>query len=91
MRTVTKRELNQRTAQVLAEVDDGARVVVTERGVRRWQIDAVDAGNSVAKLVGAGRIRPPVTPPAAWPDDQSGRVPDPAHVDAVYAASRGDH
>ncbi len=43
MKIVSKRELNQQTASVLAEVAAGESVVVTDRGGPRWRIEAFEA------------------------------------------------
>ncbi|MBA2291767.1 MAG: hypothetical protein H0W15_04840 [Gemmatimonadales bacterium] len=90
-RTVTKRELNQQTAQVLAGVQVGRSVVVTERGVPRWRIEAVDASSAdpVARLLADGRIIPASENPPPWPKREKARY-SPAEVDALYAESRGD-
>lgn len=89
MRTVTKRELNQQTAQVLAEVMPGDSVMVTERGVPRWRIDAVEASaDPVARLIADHRIIPAKAEPAPWPP----RTADhrtPADVDALLEELRG--
>ena len=89
MKVITKRELNQQTAQVLADVDSAGPVVVTERAVPRWRIDAVDAAADViARLRAEGRIVPPKAEQSPWP--RRGRRYSPADVDAIYAQSRGD-
>lgn len=90
MKTVSKRELNQQTAQVLAEIDAGESVVVTERGIPRWRIEAIDAeSDPVARLRHQGRIVTAKTQPMPWPDDDPHDEPD--RVDELYAESRGDH
>jgi antitoxin (DNA-binding transcriptional repressor) of toxin-antitoxin stability system len=43
MKSVTKSELHRQTAKVLAAVDAEGPVVVTERGLPRWRIDAIAA------------------------------------------------
>jgi antitoxin (DNA-binding transcriptional repressor) of toxin-antitoxin stability system len=95
MRSVSKRELNQQTAHVLATVDSGETVVVTERGIPRWRIEAIGAlVDPVERLRLAGRITEPKKEPAPWPaalDDPAGREYSPAEIDALYVESRGDH
>jgi len=41
MKSVTKTDLHRQTAKVLAMADAEKSVVVTERGVPRWRIDAI--------------------------------------------------
>ena len=90
MRTVTKRELNQQTAQVLADVSPDAPLVVTERGVARWRIEVITPeSDPVARLRAYGRIAPAKDIPAPWPTDD--RHDTPERVDRLYAESRGDH
>jgi antitoxin (DNA-binding transcriptional repressor) of toxin-antitoxin stability system len=93
MKEITKRELNQQTAQVLAEVRTGEPILVTERGVPRWRIEAVDGvSDPVARLRAAGRIIPASEHPMPWPADWGrethGRTP--ADVDALLDEMRGD-
>jgi antitoxin (DNA-binding transcriptional repressor) of toxin-antitoxin stability system len=95
MRSVSKRELNQQTAHVLAAVDAGETVVVTERGIPRWRIEAVGAVvDPVEQLRLAGRITEPKKIPAPWitaTDDAADRAYSPAEIDALYTESRDDH
>ena len=89
MKTISKRELNQQTAHVLDAVSVGHSVIVTERGVPRWRIDAVESsGDPIARLRAAGRITPAKTTPAPWPPAESSYTP--AQVDALFAESRGE-
>lgn len=88
MKTISKRELNQQTAHVLDGVSVGHAVIVTERGVPRWRIDAVEScGDSVARLRAAGRITPAKSKPVPWPPAKPSYTP--AQVDALFAESRG--
>ena len=90
--TVTKRELNQQTAQVLDRVRERGAILITERGVPRWRIEPVDGiTDPVERLRAQGRIIPAKEHPMPWPDhepDAAGRTP--ADVDALYAWIRGD-
>lgn len=89
MKTISKRELNQQTAQVLSSVTVGQPVVVTERGVARWRIEAMDrAADPVARLRAEGRITPAKRKPAPWVS--AGARYTPSQVDALFAESRGD-
>jgi len=91
MKAVSKRELNQQTAQVLAEVRAGEPVLVTERGIARWRIEALDAAvDPVARLRAEGRITPAKSEPRPWPAAAGTRRYTPAEVDALFADSRGD-
>ncbi len=90
-KTVTKRELNQQTAQVLAGVQVGRSVVVTERGVPRWRIEAVEdtLTDPVARLLAEGRIIPASENPPPWPAREKAKYTS-AEVDALYEWSRGE-
>lgn len=92
MKTVTKRELNQQTAAILAAASAGEPVVVTERGVARWRIDAIDAHpDPVARLRAEGKIiRVSGRTVGSAGFDDSPRRYTPAEVDAVFAKSRDD-
>lgn len=80
-------------AKVLAEVDAGESVVVTERGVPRWRIVAIGASpDPIERLRAEGRIIPASKNPPPWPRftgaDRRGRTP--ADVDALYTEMRED-
>ena len=89
MKTVTKRELHEQTARVLAAVTSGEPVEVTERGAVRWRITrtaAVDeVTGTIARLRAQGKITPPRADPMPWPDDSHD---EPNRVDMLYADSR---
>ncbi len=94
MKTISKRELNQQTARVLADVHDGEPVLVTERGVPRWRIEAADVAiDPLARLRAQGRLIPHKKNPPPWPKnwerERRGRTP--ADVDALFKDMRGDH
>lgn len=89
MKTISKRELNQQTANVLGAVSVGQPVIVTERGVPRWRIEAVESsGDPVARLRTEGRITPAKAKPAPWPVAKSRYTL--AQVDALFAEFRGE-
>lgn len=91
MRTITKRELNQQTARVLADVASGETVVVTERGVPRWRIEALEAHpDPIERLRSEGRIVPAKKNPRAWTTDQGTRQYTAEEVDALLDDIRGD-
>lgn len=92
MSTVTKRELNQHTAAVLAKVSDVDDVVVTERGKPRWRVSAFrDQESTLARLERDGRYVPPASAPAPWPKHPGGRSYTDAEVDALLGEMRADH
>ena len=92
METVTKRELNQHTASVLAQVTDGEDVVITERGRPRWRVSAVRDGDSaLTRLERQGRYTPPASTPAPWPDQPGGPVYTDTEAEALLNELRGDH
>lgn len=93
MKTISKRELNQQTAQVLAAIHEGEAVLVTERGVPRWRIEVAGSeADPLARLRVQGRITPRREHPPAWPRDweRRARGRTPADVDALLEAMRGD-
>lgn len=93
MKQISKRELNQQTARVLAGVREDEPVLVTERGVPRWRIEAADASaDPMARLRAQGRIIPRKKNLPAWPKDweRRGRSRTPADVDALLEDMRGD-
>lgn len=92
MRTVSKRQLNQQTAAVLAEVTAVDDVVVTERGAPRWRVSAVrGADSSLARLEREGRYTPPSSDPAPWPSAPGGPTYSSGEADALSEQMRGDH
>lgn len=94
MKQISKRELNQQTARVLAGVREGEPVLVTERGVPRWRIEAAaDEADPMARLRVQGRIIARKNHPLAWPKDweKRGHGRTPAEVDALLDDMRGDH
>lgn len=90
MKTVSKRELNQQTAQVLADVRAGAPVLVAERGVVRWRIELIDrADDPIARLRAEGRIRPADGKPPAWPEEAESGYST-RQIEALFNEMRGD-
>ncbi len=91
MKTVSKRELNQQTARVLAEVTTSESVVVTDRGVPKWRIDALETHpDPVERLRIEGRITAAKKNPRPWTSRRATRRYTPAEVDALLAETRGD-
>lgn len=92
MRSITKRELNQQTAQVLAEVEHGSPVIVTERGVPRWRIETVGAEvDPVERLRAAGRLTAASQTPPPWPDDGAAQKRySRTEIDAIVQEMKGE-
>jgi antitoxin (DNA-binding transcriptional repressor) of toxin-antitoxin stability system len=91
MKTFSKRELNQQTAHVLAEVTTGESVVVTDRGVPKWRIEALEAHpDPVERLRIEGRVTPAKKHPRAWTTHREAQRYTPAEVDALLDETRGD-
>lgn len=89
MNTVTKRQLNQQTSQVLAAVKPGRPVTVTERGTALWRIEAVaEPSAPIDRLRAAGRVIPAKEDPAPW--TPAGPQRTPAEIDALLTEFRED-
>lgn len=92
MKTVTKRELNQRTAAVLDQVTDADDVVVTERGRPRWRVSRMWNRDTVLeRLEREGRYTPPASAPTPWPERPGGPVYTSVEADALLDEMRGEH
>lgn len=92
MRTITKRELNQRTAAVLDQVTDTDDIVVTERGRPRWRVSRIrERDTTLARLEREGRYTPPAAEPAPWPSQPGGPAYTRSEADALLDTMRGDH
>ena len=92
MTTISKRELNQQTAAVLARVTDVEDVVVTERGVPRWRvISAREPEDVLAGLERQGRFTPARSTPSPWPSRVGGPAYTTSEADALLAEMRGEH
>jgi prevent-host-death family protein len=91
MAVVSKRELNQHTADVLALVlRDGEPVIVTERGVARWRIvPASPHWDPFARAAAEGRLTPAAAIPRPWPEAVAdGRGPE--EIDRLIAEAKDD-
>ena len=92
MTTISKRELNQKTAAVLARVTDVEDVVMTERGVPRWRvISAREPEDVLGRLERQGRFTPARSTPSPWPSRVGGPAYTSSEADALLAEMRGDH
>ena len=91
-RTVTKRELNQHTAQVLGAVTPEHPIIVKERGGRSWRITVdKDEPHGIDRLAREGRYTPPAVNPAPWPQHPGGPRYTSAEAQALIDDIRGDH
>ena len=92
METVTKRELNQHTATVLARVDGGAEIVVTERGLPRWRVSGyTEPSGGLDRLHREGRYTPPTGTAVDWPEHGAGAPMPGDRVDELLDEARGEH
>ncbi|MDR1266332.1 MAG: type II toxin-antitoxin system prevent-host-death family antitoxin [Propionibacteriaceae bacterium] len=92
MRTVNKRELNHRTAQVLDHVaTTGEPVTVTERGVPKWRVEPFgEARDPYARAIQEGRITPASNRSSAWPPPPRAGRRTSADVSRLIAEMKGD-
>jgi antitoxin (DNA-binding transcriptional repressor) of toxin-antitoxin stability system len=84
MKSISKRELNQNTAQVLEGVGIGEPVIVTERGVPRWRIESLGGELAIGTLVGSLRISKPATRKCSWRDITPYEPKEPTQVTLDY-------
>ena len=92
MKIASKRELNQRTADVLARVTETEDLVITERGVPRWRVSIARQGDgTLARLEREGRYTPPSTDPAPWPSRPGGPAYTDVEATALLDEMRGEH
>ncbi len=92
VQTVTKRELNQRTAAVLDQVTEAGDVVVTERGKPRWRVSTVrNDDTALTRLEREGRYTPPASTPTPWPRHPGGPAYTGEEADTLLDEMRGDY
>ena len=92
MSTVSKRDLNQHTAEVLAQVIQTGEVVITERGEPRWRVSSYDGGDdALARAERRGHYTPPPSTAVAWPATVGGPKYRSTDVDALLDEFKGDH
>lgn len=92
MSIVTKRELNQRTSEVLATVAAVGEVTVTERGEPRWRVSVYSGeDDALARAQRQGRYSPPVSRRVPWPEAVGGPRYETAEVDALVEEMKGGH
>ncbi|WP_106848503.1 type II toxin-antitoxin system Phd/YefM family antitoxin [Blastococcus sp. Marseille-P5729] len=91
MTTVTKRDLNQRTAEVLAQAAAVGEVIVTERGEPRWRVSSYRGqDDSLARAERQGRYTPPASTRVPWPEAVGGPRYESEDVDALLDELKGD-
>ncbi|KXO88989.1 type II toxin-antitoxin system Phd/YefM family antitoxin [Tsukamurella pseudospumae] len=92
MSTVTKRELRQRTSEVLAQATEAGEVIVTERGKPRWRISSYRGqDDALARAERQGRYTAPAVKPVAWPEVVGGPRYEPGDLDALLDEMKGEH
>ena len=92
MKTITKRELNQQTAKVLAQVEAGETVIVTERGIPKWRIEQAHlAVDPLEHWRRQGSLTTASENPESWPDDEPAtRTYTADEIEALVDDIRGD-
>lgn len=89
---VTKRDLNQKTAQVLARVTPDHPVTVSERGEPRWKIVAYQEElTGLERLAALGLATPPAETPVRWPEHTGGPTYTSEEFDALLEEMKGEY
>lgn len=90
---MTKRELNQRTSDVLAQATEAGEVIVTERGEPRWRVSSYQQGqdDALSRAERQGRYTAPAAKPVAWPEVVGGPRYEPGDLDALLDEMKGEH
>ncbi|WP_029144547.1 type II toxin-antitoxin system Phd/YefM family antitoxin [Microbacterium luticocti] len=92
MSTVTKRDLNQRTSDVLARATEIGEVIVTERGEPRWRVSSYRGqDDALARAERQGRYTPPSSSRVPWPQVVGGPRYESREADALIEEMKGDH
>ncbi len=92
MTSVTKRDLNQRTAEVLAQAAVVGEVIVTERGEPRWRVSAYGGQDDpLARAERQGRYTPPASNRVPWPTEVGGPAYQSVDVDELLDQLKGEH
>ena len=92
MKTFTKRELNQKTAEVLNALESGEDlIVITERGEEKYEIRRRETSlDPLERLEAQGLITPAHPNPAPWPPYEPSPTPDPERVDRLIEEMKGE-
>ena len=89
MATVSKRDLNQRTTEVLAQASVVGEVIVTERGEPRWRVSSYRGQDDpLARAERQGRYTPPSNR-GPWPTDVGGPRYRPAGIEGLLGQMMG--
>lgn len=89
---MTKRDLNQRTSDVLAQATEVGEVIVTERGAPRWRVSSYRGQDgALARAERQGRYTPEASRYVPWPDAVDGPRYASEDVDALLDEMKGDH
>lgn len=92
MATVTKRDLNQRTSEVLARAAEVGEVIVTERGEPRWRVSSYSGhDDALARAERQGRYTAPAAERVPWPEVVGGPRYESEDVEALLEEMKGDH
>ena len=92
MSTVTKRDLNQRTSDVLSQAAELGEVIVTERGEPRWRVSSYRGqDDALARAARQGRYTAPASRRVPWPEAVGGPHYESEDVDALLDEMKGDH
>lgn len=92
MSKVTKRDLNQRTSDVLAKATEAGEVIVTERGEPRWRVSSYRGqDDALARAERQGRYTAAASTPVPWPETVDGPHYGSEEVDALLEEMKGDH
>ncbi len=97
MKTISVGELRRNPTRMLKDVavdrvTTTGEVIVTERGVPRWQVSVFHHHDApLARLERDGRYTPPATTPTPWPSHPGGPAYTDAGVESLLDELRGDH
>lgn len=92
MKTVSKRELNQQTATVLADVSAGEDIVITERGRPQWKITKFRHEETpLERLERLGLYTPASADPPPWPETPGGPEYTEDEFETLLDEMRSDH
>lgn len=92
MKSISKRDLNQKTAEVLAQISEADEaMIVTERGTPRWRIEPVDGPTDLwDRLRSEGRLTSPKADETPWPTENPGNYTQ-AQVADLLEWVKGEH